>query len=89
MFRKILIAAVASLALLAPFAMPTVSDAHPAPVVHHHYPHHRPIHRPVINYWTVYYRTSCNSPWLYQGTYGSYLSAQLAAQSIGFETMIR
>ena len=87
MFRKILIAVVASLALLAPFAMPSVSDAHPAPVAHRY---HRPIYRPAINCWRVYYRTSCNSPWLYQGTYSSYLSAQCAAQSMpGFETMIR
>ena len=94
MFRKGVITVVASLALLAPFALPSMSEAKPVvfpiPVPIHHY--HRPyVYRaPVIQYWNLFYRSNVTSPWVLQGTYTSYYDASLVAQSMhGVETMIQ
>jgi hypothetical protein len=77
MFRKILIAVVASLSCLAPLALPAESQAHEF--------HRRFEYR-------VYIRGCAREPWRFGGEYHSRAAAFHAAQSFrarGFETSVR
>ena len=82
MFRKILIAVVASLSLLSPLALVGETQAHEAtPAASHH--RHR---------YEVLVRRSCNAPWQCVGSYRSRDDAWHAAhvyQHRGFETLVR
>jgi hypothetical protein len=79
MFRKILIAVVASLALLAPLALPAQSDAH-GPRGHRDAGHRNGGHRYVYRgAYRVHYRTCATGPWLVTGTYGCRADALRAA----------
>jgi len=78
MFRKILFAAVASLALLSPLALPAVSDAHPV--------------RPYVGCYHVYFRQCDREPWRASGEFHNRQAAYNAARHLrmrGFETYIR
>jgi hypothetical protein len=91
MFRKFLIAAVASLALLSPLAFPAQSDAH-GPRSHrsaaHRYHARRHVHR--AGPWRVYYRTYNTGPWLINGSFACRADAVRAAASMnGCQTVIR
>ena len=55
MFRKILIAAVASLSLLSPLALPAATEAHDTVAYHHTY--------------RVYYRSCAHEAWRFGGSY--------------------
>ena len=97
MFRKFLIAAVASLALLAPLAFPAQSDAHGPRGGHrvaahryagHRYNHGRYVHR--SSPYRVYYRTGYAGPWLVTGSYGCRADALRAAAAMpGCQTFVR
>src|SRR5438128_1933513 len=78
MFRKILIAVVASLGLLSPLALPAQTDAHEA-VTHRHSVR-------------VYYRGCARESWHCAGTYRCREDAFREVHHLrarGFETMIR
>ena len=78
MFRKILIATVASLSLLSPFALPVVTEAREA-VAHHHT-------------YRVYYRSCGAEPWRFAGTYRFRQDAFREVRHLrthGFEAVIR
>jgi hypothetical protein len=86
MFRKILIAVVASLALLAPLALPAQSDAHGPR-------DHRPVARNYVQRtasYRVYYRTCNREAWRVAGSYGCRADALRAAANMrGCETFVR
>ena len=79
MFRKLLLAAVASLALLSPLALPASSDAaHP--------------HRPAMHCYHVYFRSCACEPWHPSGEFHNRRVANDAARHLrmrGFETYVR
>lgn len=78
MFRKILIAVVASLSLLSPFALPAPSEAHEVQVHEHHY--------------HVYYRNCHRDPWCLYGCYDCRHDAVHAAHHLwahGHEVYVR
>ncbi len=94
MFRKILIATVASLSLLSPLALPTESQAREA--------HHRNYHGNHGHYgrhgharhagFRVYYRSGNRGAWRFAGSYGVRGGADSEAcllRSRGFEVIIR
>ncbi len=91
MFRKFLIATVASLSLLAPLAMPTQSQA-AHPVRHGHRGHavrHR-VYR-AHDYYRVFYRSG-NGAWCGSIKYRSRAEAHRAASTYrgrGFEAYVR
>jgi hypothetical protein len=86
MFRKILIAVVASLALLSPLALPAQSDAHG--VRGHRTVAHRDVQRSAP--YSVYYRTCSREAWRVAGSYGCRADALRAAQNLhGCETFVR
>ena len=78
MFRKLLIAVVASLSLLSPLALPTQSQAHE---VHRHHHEYR-----------VYVRDCSHEPWRVYGTYRHREDAGHAARHLrarGLEAFVR
>jgi hypothetical protein len=86
MFRKILIAVVASLALLSPLALPAQSDAHGArgqrTAAHRYVQRSAPCR--------VYYRTSNRGAWVVSGSYACRADALRAAQNMhGCQTYVR
>jgi hypothetical protein len=88
MFRKALIAVVASLALLTPLALPAQSDAH-GPRGHRsaHRTGHRYAHR---SHYRVHYRTCNTGPWLVSGSYGCRADALRAAANMHvYQTYVR
>jgi hypothetical protein len=81
MFRKILIAAVASLSLLSPFALPTETQAYDR---NHRENHHHEFR--------VYFRECNRDAWRFAGTYRNREEAWRVAhryQERGFETSVR
>ena len=88
MFRKILIAVVASLTLLSPLALPTQSEArevHRGRVNVHYRGHARSCYR-------VYYRGCAREAWRFSCEYGSRDAAWRAANQLharGFEISVR
>lgn len=90
MFRKILIAVVASLALLSPLALPAQSDAHGP---RGHYSGHRNHARRYVHRngaWRVHYRTCNTGPWLVTGSYGCRADALRAAANMHvYQTFVR
>ena len=80
MFRKILLASAAAVALLSPLAA-TKSDAHEGRY-ERHYEH----------CYKVYYRARCDGPWCFGGECRDYRAAERAAESYhcrGLEVSIR
>jgi Ni/Co efflux regulator RcnB len=84
MFRKILIAVVASLALLTPLALPAQSDAHGPR-------NHRSAHRHVYrSHYRVHYRTCNTGPWIVSGSYDCRADALRAAANMHvYQTYVR
>jgi hypothetical protein len=81
MFRKLLLASVASLGLLSPFALPTNADAHE---FHHEYRHYHA--------YRVYYHDPYRPGWIYAGTYREHHVALRVAERFqcrGFAILIR
>ena len=79
MFRKMILASVASLGFLAPLAMPTVTNA----AVYHHGHHHL---------YRVYYRASYQPAWVFAGAFGEHRMAERVATQYrwqGFAVSIR
>ena len=80
MFRKMLLAVVASLSLLSPLALPADTQAHePVPMPHHHRV-------------ALYVRECCHEPWRCVGRYECREDAFRAARHYrhrGFETLVR
>lgn len=77
MFRKILIAVVASLSLLSPLALPMPTQAHE---IHRH------------NDYRVYFRDCSREPWRFAGEYRHREEALRAAHHLrerGFEAYVR
>lgn len=98
MFRKFLIAAALTLALLAPFALPNSADALGPHGARHtaarHYGHRHGGYRYGGHRhgypWRVYYRTGVSGPWLVTGNYGCRADALRAAAGMpGCQTFVR
>jgi len=81
MLRKLLLSAVASVALLSPLAVTAVADAHD-------YRHHRP----PVHVYRVYYRDPCRPGWVCAGRVEGHRAAVRFAEPYrcrGFEISIR
>ncbi|MBI1830930.1 MAG: hypothetical protein HYR84_05700 [Planctomycetes bacterium] len=81
MFRKMIIAVVASLGLMAPLALPEATEAYDRHPVHPH-----------VHYFRVYVRECCQEPWRCYGTYRCSEDAYRAAHHLrhrGFEAFVR
>jgi hypothetical protein len=95
MFRKIMIATVASLALFTAFAMPAQTEAREVHRGHDAHRTYRTGHRYHGAYrggYRVYYRACGTTPWRFDASYGRRPDAAREAQVMrarGFETVIR
>jgi hypothetical protein len=90
MFRKILIATVASLSFLSPLALPTESQAREVHRAYRGHAVHR-VYRAHSDY-RVYYRGGNGNAWLNGATYRSRADAFRAASNYrgrGFEAYVR
>jgi hypothetical protein len=85
MFRKLLLASVATLGLLAPLALTTTADAHDyRPMPRHEY-------RQECEY-RVFYRASCERGWTFGGEFHNRARAEHCAEQYrchGYEVSIR
>jgi hypothetical protein len=79
MFRKLLLASVASLGLFSSVAVPSVAEANEYHRAHRHF-------------YRVYYRNPCRPAWVFAGTFHEYRAAERCAERYrcrGFAVSIR
>ena len=84
MFRKLLLASVASLGLVSALALPATAEAHEYRHEHRHVRHGRHVR--------VYYRDPCGPDWVFAGSFPDHRAAERFAVQFhgrGFSVSIR